>query len=398
MSFLMTHTAFSEESKKESVPKPNIYDLIVSGNLKEAQKICPDGELKKALESLLSLNTKVAETYESDIGKKITLTVRGLPLTGTLTKIKGNSLYMKLNRGKGSVVMPINMNTLPVNERLNKVKLPELARNICLGVKFSRQKNYKVAEIFFKKTGSQSEGLQDSLQRKSNYFLSMLAACHNENIEEIDKLIKKGGNVNGVCSAMVMNPRTKKHSLQYSTLLIETIKHKTLKSTEHLVKSGANVNAQNSKGVTPLMFAIICFPDNTDMLEFLIKNRAKIYHQDMEGNTPLSGAIALRRKEAVKILLQNKANPNDATSKGYTPLMIAIQANNPEIFKMLLDAGADINKRFPKTRRVPKGWTVFQLDRSQMHKEIREILQRLQPARKKPKKQQYSGHGVKVIP
>jgi len=187
------------------------------------------------------------------------------------------------------------------------------------------------------------------------------------------------------CSAMVMNPKTKKHSLQATTLLIEVLKKRKTKSVKHLVKSGADVNGQNSEGVSPLMFTLTYYPKDTEIMEFLIENKAKIKHQDIQGNSTLSGAVALGRKDAVKILLDNGVDPDDPTSKGYTPVMIAVLSNQLEILRMLLNAGADIHKKFPKSQQFPNGWTVFQLDQSKMHPEIRGILAKLKPEKKKQK-------------
>jgi hypothetical protein len=382
----------SGEDVKDSalVESPQVYSLLVLGKFREARKISSDSDLNKALDSLFTLNEKAAKTYEKYIGKNITLDVKGLPLTGVLTKIKGSSLYMKLKRGKGSVVMPVSMNSIPLNERIQKVDLPELAKNICMGAKFFRQKNYQGAQIFFSKTGKFSQGLENVLLIKSKYFIPFFAACKSGSIEEIEKLLKLGADVNSSCSAMIQDPKTKKYVLQRSTILIETIKCRQADVAKFLVNHGADVNKQNSQGVTPLMFSVMAF-DNTDLLEFLLKHKAKLAHKDMAGNTPLSGAVAMAKVDAVKVLLENGADPDEATSKGFTPVMIAVLANRPAILKILLNAGADINKPHPK------GWTVFQLDRSRMAPEIRSTLSRLAPEKPKKKKQRTSFPGVDII-
>ena len=298
---------------------------------------------------------------------------------------------MKLKRGKnGSVVMPISMNSIPLDVRLQKVDISELAKNICLGAKFFRQKNYQGAAVFFSKTGELADGLQKELLKQSKYFIPLFAACKAGNISEIESLMKKGADIKNSCSAMVLDRKTKKYRLETSTLLIETIKCKQAEAAKYLVKHGADVNRQNSLGVTPLMFAIMAF-DDTDLMEFLIDHKAKIEHKDMTGNTPLSGAVAMGKKAAVKVLLDKGADPDEATSKGYTPVMIAVMANRPEILKMLLNAGADINKPHPKK------WTVFQLDQRQMSPEIRGILAQLAPEKPEKKKQRTSFPGVDVI-
>ena len=390
---------FAEKSKVDPSPEPAdglisasdlLYLQILSGKFKDALKLSKDPELNKALERILSLNHDVAESYKQEIGNKITLTVDGLPLTGTLTKIKNNRLYMKLNRGKGSVVIAVGTGKLPLSERMERVNLPELSVNLCTAAKFTLHHNYQAALVFISKTGKYAEPLRKAMTKKSRYFLSLAEACRKGDLKKIDALIKMGGDINNKCSAMIQDPRTKKYRQEYSNLLIETIKMKKKESAEHLIEKGAKVNSQNSQGVSPLMFAIAMLPDE-DFIKYLIKHKADVNHKDMQGNTPLSGAIAMRRNKIVQILLDSGADPDDATSKGLTPIMIAVLSNNLQALNMLLKAGADINKPHPK------GWTVFQLDRQRMSPEIRAILKKLEPPKEPSKPRTLSINGVDVI-
>jgi ankyrin repeat protein len=159
-----------------------------------------------------------------------------------------------------------------------------------------------------------------------------------------------------------------------------------------LIENGADVNQQNSEGVSPLMFAIMWTPD-PKFIDFLIKHKAKLEHKDISGNTPLSGAVAMGRKDVVKGLLNSGADPNEANSKGYTPVMIAVMTNKAEILTMLLGAGADI------TRPHPKGWTVFQLSQKNMTPAVREIINAYAPKKpvQKKKKQTIGFPNVQIV-
>ncbi len=401
----LSFALFAEDAKDADKDNLQIYNLLVLGKFNQVRKESDDPKLKEAIDALFSLNAKVAQTYEKYIGENITLDVGGLPLSGTLVKIKDSKLFMKLKREKGSVVLPIKVNTIPLDKRLQKVTLPELSTNLCLGAKFFRQKNYQAADIFFSKTGSYADGLKAAMLKKSKYFFPLYKACREGDIAAIDALIKQGGDINNSCSAMVLNSKTKKHKLKSSTLLMETIKCRQPKIAEYLVEQGADVNKENSDGVTPLMLSIM-LSDDTELLKFLIKHKAKIEHIDLVGNTPLSGAVALGRKAAVKVLLNNGADPNvatqkgytpliiammssrvdimqilldaganpdDANPKGYTPLMISVSSNRADILQMLLDAGADINKKHPE------GLTIFQLDQRGIDPRILKMLNDLAP-------------------
>ena len=369
-----------------------IYTLLLHAKFREAAKQTEDPDLKQAIEALLNLNKNAASSYENDIGKQITLTVDGLPLTGTLVKIKNSALYMKLKRGKGSVVMPVKMGALPLDERVKRVKLPALAEHLCFGIKFFLQKNYQGAVVFLSKTGKYADGLTEVLTKESKYFLPLLQACRDRNFDEIKKFIAKGADVNGKCSAMVKDRKTGRFRLETSNLLIETIKSKRPDVAVFLIENGSDVNQQNSEGVSPLMFAIMWTPD-PKFIDFLIKHKAKLEHKDISGNTPLSGAVAMGRKDVVKVLLNSGADPNEANSKGYTPVMIAVMTNKAEILTMLLGAGADI------TRPHPKGWTVFQLSQKKMTPAVREIINAYAPKKpvQKKKKQTIGFPDVQIV-
>lgn len=53
---------------------------------------------------------------------------------------------------------------------------------------------------------------------------------------------------------------------------------------EELIKSGANVNARSSGGITPLMGAVIMAGDQS-MVEYLIKSGAGVNDRDIDGNS-----------------------------------------------------------------------------------------------------------------
>ena len=56
---MFSSSVFSQEEKTEPEKKPNIYDLIITGKFRDAEKICPDGNLKDALKGLLSLKGRL---------------------------------------------------------------------------------------------------------------------------------------------------------------------------------------------------------------------------------------------------------------------------------------------------------------------------------------------------
>jgi len=113
---------------------------------------------------------------------------------------------------------------------------------------------------------------------------------------------------------------------------------------EMLLIYGANVNAGNNKGVTPLHIAVLL--GAVKIAEMLIKYGAYVNARDDEGNTPLHYAtyIARARKlpfdyvvnlpcaDVVKLLLENGADPTLRNSRGISALDLAeeLAVNSPK--------------------------------------------------------------------
>jgi ankyrin repeat protein len=67
-----------------------------------------------------------------------------------------------------------------------------------------------------------------------------------------------------------------------------------------LIQKGANVNARDTDGATPLhLAAALNYPD---IMTILLNNRAQIDAQMPSGETPLEVALQSDCKEAVKLL------------------------------------------------------------------------------------------------
>ncbi|WP_395460337.1 ankyrin repeat domain-containing protein [Wolbachia endosymbiont (group B) of Myelois circumvoluta] len=84
---------------------------------------------------------------------------------------------------------------------------------------------------------------------------------------------------------------------------------------------GANVNAQDSQGWTPLFWAIQ--NNNFNIVELLLDNSADIKVKDNEAWTPLHWAVQLGSLDVVERLVERGADFNASTADGRTPLDIA---------------------------------------------------------------------------
>ena len=106
-----------------------------------------------------------------------------------------------------------------------------------------------------------------------------------------------------------------------------------MESADLLIRAGANVNAANDLGVTPLWTA------------------------------SLNGSAAMVRR-----LLEAGANPNAALLLGETPVMVAARSGNPDIVEQLLAKGANVNARAAR-RQTALMWAV-----AQKHPEVVKVL------------------------
>ena len=85
--------------------------------------------------------------------------------------------------------------------------------------------------------------------------------------------------------------------------------------------------------------------NNLDECRRLLDDGANVNAGDNEGWTPLILAARSGNPEICKMLLKAGANVNACTKFETTPLMMAASSANPAVCRMLLGAGADVNAR-----------------------------------------------------
>ena len=92
-----------------------------------------------------------------------------------------------------------------------------------------------------------------------------------------------------------------------------------------LTNNGADINARNKEGVTPLAIAIQS--EDIQTIKYLTANGASIHTQDTHGKSPLSMAFEMSNDVFEATL--NESNCNTQDSEGNTPLHIALINNAP---------------------------------------------------------------------
>jgi ankyrin repeat protein len=135
---------------------------------------------------------------------------------------------------------------------------------------------------------------------------------------------------------------------------IELCKSGTPYEVAAAIEGGADVNARDYKGRTPLMWTVYFSSEDHDIIPLILKGGADVNARDEEGKTALILASDSGDPQKAFILLKNGALVNERDNEGWTALMNAAAFNaNPEIVSVLLEGGADINAA------DNEGWTAL---------------------------------------
>ena len=98
---------------------------------------------------------------------------------------------------------------------------------------------------------------------------------------------------------------------------------KMLQKAKDLVRAGADVNARDEDGLTPLMY--FAELGNKDAVKFLIAHGANVNAKEEDGETALMHAAYYGYTDVADLLIKNKADVNDINVYGETALIIAVE-------------------------------------------------------------------------
>src|SRR5262249_59736229 len=113
------------------------------------------------------------------------------------------------------------------------------------------------------------------------------------------------------------------------------------------IEKGADGNAANRAGVTPLIRAGTSY----EKTRLLVAAGANVRVRTALGNTPL--VLAARRagnSRTVQLLLEHGADATERNDTGVSPVLSAAASGDVETVRLLLDAGAKADD-FPKPNR-----------------------------------------------
>lgn len=100
-----------------------------------------------------------------------------------------------------------------------------------------------------------------------------------------------------------------------------------------LIERGANVNARDVRGVTPLVIA--CNLNFTEGVDLLVESGARVDESNNSGETPLITAVHNRNLPLMRILLKAGADPDRADNSGRTARDYARLAGNPALLSTI---------------------------------------------------------------
>jgi len=187
-------------------------------------------------------------------------------------------------------------------------------------------------------------------------FVFMLMACSSPQKEAKEKLENMGityneetffANVVAVKAEIVqlflqagMAPDVKEAD---KTALIEASRRAYTDIALHLINAGADVNAKDNYGTTPLIFAAIS--GSTEIMAALIDKGADVNAKDYMGRTALIEVFNSENEhtaEIIQTLIEAGADVNAKADFGNTAFIIAA---NTQYAKAFIDAGADVNAK-----------------------------------------------------
>lgn len=139
---------------------------------------------------------------------------------------------------------------------------------------------------------------------------------------------------------------------QWTLLHLVTARETSLEVVAALIDAGAEINAKDNEGNTPLHFALkrigrekLPAQAYDGIVRLLLEKKADIHIANRCGQTPLHSASAFRADPpVVELLIQAGANPNLKTlanCDAWTPLHGATARNSAGIVAVLLKHGAD---------------------------------------------------------
>jgi ankyrin repeat protein len=115
-----------------------------------------------------------------------------------------------------------------------------------------------------------------------------------------------------------------------------------LEAGQCLLDHGADINARNRLGQTPLFLAV--YYGHVEFARMLLVNKGGASINDLDDNfrwTPLHVAVDKRNIQAVRLLLEHGADVNVRNRSGETPSQLGLKYGRHEIVELLSEHSAE---------------------------------------------------------
>ena len=211
----------------------------------------------------------------------------------------------------------------------------------------------KIVELFITKGAD-----VNAKAKNENTPLHSAASAGQRQVVEL--LIAKGADVNAKNDAgqTPLDVAIGKNRKEIVELLVEKgaiislhtfVNSGDLDMLRRLIEDGADVNAKDDYGQTPLHCAVVI--GHKDIVEFLLAKGAHVDAGDNAGRTPLHYAVGAGKNRTPKaghtdvvLLLLDKGDKINTKDKwGWTPLHYAVCMANKAMVELLVNRGADLN-------------------------------------------------------
>lgn len=169
------------------------------------------------------------------------------------------------------------------------------------------------------------------IKERQNLDERLIKASKNNSTEEIRQLISQGANVNA----------TDKDG---ETPLMKAIENNHIQATQVLLELKADINFIDSQGWSYLHIAAI--KGSYELIKVLINSAANLIdkQEDTGLRTSLHIAANDNNTEAIKCLLESEAKIDIGDINSKTPLHYAARNGHIEAIKVLLEYGANVNE------------------------------------------------------
>jgi ankyrin repeat protein len=129
--------------------------------------------------------------------------------------------------------------------------------------------------------------------------------------------------------------------------LMDAIRLKDTQQIKEAITKGAHadahINSIEQSNVTPLMLAAASLDSSVEIGKILIQKGADVNAKDLLGWTPLIYAAYHGQTEFAALLIEKGADLNARSNVGWTPLMYAAFSGRAEVGKLLIAKGAVVN-------------------------------------------------------